>query len=257
MRTITESITPEIAKKYLIKNKGNRSKRQSVIDFYAQQMKSGEWMLSPQGISFDEDGDLLDGQHRLEAVVASGCTVDFRVTTGCAHDLSPYLDRGVVRMDHDVLAISGVRITREDISSINIIRDMIERQNLKGTVKEKIEIYSKFSSGFKAIPVRHAGTGRIPALVRAPFVMYAQNNNRAYDLWRTVVSGENIKGDSPEMMIRKLVLSEKPKGGAGERIHFARRMAKGILIYHTGSAARRVVMSEEDISEFMAIVGVK
>lgn len=45
-------------------------------------MKQGFWKLTHQGIAVDEDGFLVDGQNRLEAVVASECCVPMVIITG-------------------------------------------------------------------------------------------------------------------------------------------------------------------------------
>lgn len=54
----------------------------STVIMYAGDMKNGRWMLNGQGISFDEDGNLIDGQHRIAAVIRAGVTVPMLVMTG-------------------------------------------------------------------------------------------------------------------------------------------------------------------------------
>jgi hypothetical protein len=49
---------------------------------YAADMKHGNWLQNGQGISFDENGNLTDGQHRLMAVVRAKVTVRMLVITG-------------------------------------------------------------------------------------------------------------------------------------------------------------------------------
>ena len=68
-------ITPELAARLLEGNKNNRHLRESVVDAYAQDMLNGHWLLNNQGIGLGEDGSVIDGQHRLAAVVKSGCSV--------------------------------------------------------------------------------------------------------------------------------------------------------------------------------------
>jgi hypothetical protein len=58
-------VTPELASKWLARNKKNRRVYQGRVALYASQMASGEWHLTHQGIAFDELGNLVDGQHRL------------------------------------------------------------------------------------------------------------------------------------------------------------------------------------------------
>ena len=68
MNSKIENITPEIAAKYLEKNIHNRPIKPSAIRRYALQMKAKQWLISHQGIAFDTEGNLFDGQNRLLAI---------------------------------------------------------------------------------------------------------------------------------------------------------------------------------------------
>jgi hypothetical protein len=78
----TEDISPEQAKRYLEKNTHNRSVRESVVDRYAAMMQRDQWVVTHQGIAFDDEGNLLDGQHRLMAIVKAARPVSMMVTRG-------------------------------------------------------------------------------------------------------------------------------------------------------------------------------
>lgn len=82
MKVNVELITPEIAKKLLEKNHSNRKLRKMVVDTYAEDIKDGRWELTHQGIAFDKNGDLVDGQHRLSAIVQAGIAVPMVVAEG-------------------------------------------------------------------------------------------------------------------------------------------------------------------------------
>src|SRR4051812_36080512 len=96
MKTKPESITPAIAAAILKNNIANRPVRQMAIDEYAQEMSAGRWALTHQGIAIDEKNTLLDGQHRLLAVMQSGVTVVMQVTRGVPVTAS---GNGVFTMD--------------------------------------------------------------------------------------------------------------------------------------------------------------
>ncbi len=73
-------VTPVMAQRWLNENNThNRPLYPTTIDAYALDMKRGVWALNHQGICFDEEGTLMDGQHRLAAVVESGKTVPFLI----------------------------------------------------------------------------------------------------------------------------------------------------------------------------------
>ena len=76
-----ECITPAQAEKYLETSPENRISACSrrVVKTYADAMLNGEWVLNGETIVFDEDGRLMQGHHRMLAVVESGCSIDFLV----------------------------------------------------------------------------------------------------------------------------------------------------------------------------------
>lgn len=83
MKTKLQKITPAMAEKWLATpNTKNRKLRQRTVEAFAADMRRGKWHITHQGIAFDEAGNLLDGQHRLAAIVKSGCTIEMLVTTG-------------------------------------------------------------------------------------------------------------------------------------------------------------------------------
>lgn len=53
-----------------------------LVNRYANDMLAGNWTLNGESIVFDEDGNLMNGQHRLWAVVRSKQTVMMMVITG-------------------------------------------------------------------------------------------------------------------------------------------------------------------------------
>ncbi len=68
----TMTITPDVALKWLeTTNTRNRPVCQNHVNTLARDMKSGQWQPSHEGIAFDNHGVLLDGQHRLWAIVES------------------------------------------------------------------------------------------------------------------------------------------------------------------------------------------
>ncbi len=77
-------------------------------------MRKGHWAVTHQGIAFDTNGNLIDGQHRLEAIRISGVSVKIMVTTGVpevasSNGLSVFsmdaVDRGKLRSVGDQLVL--------------------------------------------------------------------------------------------------------------------------------------------------------
>jgi len=102
-----ERITPVAARKLLESNTHNRNLRPPHVAQLAEAMKRGEWELNGQTIKIATDGTLLDGQHRLRAVVDSGVKIRSLVMRGLPIDAQDTVDTGRRRRLADVLAIEG------------------------------------------------------------------------------------------------------------------------------------------------------
>lgn len=104
--TRVETITPEIAADLLTRNTRNRNLIVSYVDALAAMITAGEWLHTHQGIAIAMDGTLLDGQHRLAAIVKANCAVSVLVTRGLPMSTIDAIDTGRARRAWDVLAIA-------------------------------------------------------------------------------------------------------------------------------------------------------
>lgn len=106
MNTVTVLITPAIAAEFLKLNTANRPLRPSWIKALSGMMQRGEWMMTHQGIAITTDGRLIDGQHRLNAVIHAGVSVNMSVVYNCDPASFIALDGGVKRSAADHLGVS-------------------------------------------------------------------------------------------------------------------------------------------------------
>ena len=80
-----EIISPEDAAAYLKNNAHHRKVKQKKIDSYVKDLEDGVWRLNGKTITFDANGRLLGGQHRLHAVVQSGKSLTTLVAVSYTH----------------------------------------------------------------------------------------------------------------------------------------------------------------------------
>lgn len=105
MRVETIHMTPELAAKMLANNVGNRALRKTTVRAYAADMKAGEWRCTHQPIAQNASGQLVDGQHRLSAVILAQWSGVMQLATYDTDEqaLKIPVDRGVMRKAYDVL----------------------------------------------------------------------------------------------------------------------------------------------------------
>jgi len=112
MKTEVLNITPEMAKEFLKKNLfKNRPINEKHVDECCDAMLRGQWKLTGQAIQFSEFGNLIDGQHRLSALIKADVTLPFLVVYEVRESVFDVLDQGKNRSGSDVLAISGATNT--------------------------------------------------------------------------------------------------------------------------------------------------
>lgn len=101
-------ITPEIAKIILGKNyKNNRGISDYHVAEMANDMKRGAWSSDAcEPLKFDKNGTMIDGQHRMYALVRSGKTIRFFIQTGLNTEAYKLLDNGARRSAANLLDVS-------------------------------------------------------------------------------------------------------------------------------------------------------
>lgn len=101
------TVTPEVASVWLDQNTNNRPLNKKRVTNLANVIARGEWELNGDSIRFSESGVLLDGQHRLAAIVEADSPVQTMVVTGLKDSVFDVIDRGATRTVGDVLSMRG------------------------------------------------------------------------------------------------------------------------------------------------------
>lgn len=100
-----EKITPDLAHQMLSRNEGNRRLRVWWVEAMASAMSRGEWLTTHQGVAFTAAGRLVDGQHRLAAVVKSGVSIEILVVRGLDETAFHVIDNGIKRTMADLTGL--------------------------------------------------------------------------------------------------------------------------------------------------------
>ena len=139
-----ELVTPEEAMIYLGKNfETNREKSNEWISELIREMKNDLFEISTDSIGFDINGRLVNGQHRLTALVESGIPEPFVIVRGLPHRTAQLIDVGKKRTMAQRITIGGTVMTEKQCAAIrNAIVDY--DNNEVGTVAYAKKIHDKF-----------------------------------------------------------------------------------------------------------------
>ncbi len=106
MRVEQKKITPKMAGEMLKGNTRNRAIYSVHVDRLAAAILNNEWKLNGDAIRFNGD-QLIDGQHRLHAIIKAGKPITTLVITDLNEDVFDTIDVGKVRTTANTLQAAG------------------------------------------------------------------------------------------------------------------------------------------------------
>lgn len=102
------NITPALAKHWLDESHfDNRRLDDRNVDKIARDICNNKWVFDGTPIRFDHNGNVLDGQHRLYAIVRANKPIDSLVVRGLSDVSKHTIDTGKSRSPGDVLHFYG------------------------------------------------------------------------------------------------------------------------------------------------------
>lgn len=114
-----ECIGPYLAERYLRQNfSNNRAKSKEWVKELAKEMRHDLFHLSTDAIGFDDQNRLINGQHRLTALIESGTSQFFVVIRNLPSKTAQLIDVGKKRSMAQRITIGGTPMTEKQCSAI-------------------------------------------------------------------------------------------------------------------------------------------
>lgn len=98
-------VTPALASAWLGVGRFNRRINYNTVNKYVRQINSDLWRCTHQGIAFTREGVLIDGQHRLLAIVKANKTVPLVVFLNQSLENFAFIDCGRNRSNLDTMRL--------------------------------------------------------------------------------------------------------------------------------------------------------
>lgn len=215
MRYMT--ITPKIADEWLSSNKHkNRRQGKELVARYGSFMKTGDWIGdNGETIKLTRSGALIDGQHRLRAIIRTGKTMKMCVCFNVHPKAFQTLDRGKRRTCADTLHIHGEVKTEALSSAITMVhqykKNTLRKRGSFLTPKQTMaflhsnpSIRDSIAFGFR-FKVKSLFLSRSQAAF-LHFIFSRKNNKKAETFLTNLMEGINIKrGDAIHTLHKKLL----------------------------------------------------
>jgi hypothetical protein len=221
-------VTPDIALDWLKRNDKNRTFSRDNARTLASEMSNGYWRENGESIIFDRSGVLIDGQHRLQAVLNSGQSYLVPVITGVKEEVRPTVDTGKKRSGAANLQMSGEKNASTLSSALMLwkgyaahdVRAMThpsqgepERRSSIPRIMEYLEEVPGIKEAVSAsLALRPSGQGRalIPsseaAMIWYAIVQSGASRERADEFLGSVLAGFNLTEDSPIVGLRRRLI---------------------------------------------------
>lgn len=222
---VATEITPELAQELLGSTTiQNRHVNQAKVDRYADLMRRREWSENGESIILDHKDNLMDGQHRLLALIQAGVTLRFVIVRGVAPTVMPTIDVGTARTAANVLHMGGYKNYSTLSAALGWLyryetSRMMTTAAISGYTPSIAQAMARSHPGMQdsaAFAVSLANVGR--AMMRgAPlafchYVMADKNQKLAVEFLTSLMDGANIKRGSPLFMLRR-ALTRVAAGG--------------------------------------------
>lgn len=230
MRFRVIRVTPEMAQELLKNNHpNNRRPKWGKIQQYANDMASGLWKLTHQGIAIDKDGWLVDGQNRLQAVLDSGKSVPMLVVTGVQTRSMVATDCNATRSAPDAARVAGKPFGKNEGSRASTIKFMMGgmlKTSLRPTHQEIIAFSEKHKKAldfcFECMPTMIRGVTASPLRAVVARAWYRRNSrNRLRDFCTVLTTGimTDMEADTAAVRLRNWLLTMVNIGGERAKIY--------------------------------------
>jgi len=251
MDTKLMTITPEIAEQWLARNTDNRRIRPGLIKALASEIAEGRWQVTHQGIAFDEYGALLDGQHRLRAIIVADTPVSMYVTTGAPHSSFAVVDSGASRSFIDRVFASGADVSKEHAAIARVI-ELGAGETRRASYLETMGFINKHREALDwVVGLGGSKKGRRPASMMAVVARawYTRDRARLAQFVEVFSTGAaNSPADWAAIRLRDFLMSGKfaPKG-ATARMATYQKSESAIDMFLRGVPATKLYGTRDEL----------
>jgi hypothetical protein len=250
----TGLITPEIAKALLERVKNNRPLKEPNIARLVQAMKSGAFKFNGDAIRISKAGYVMDGQHRLHAIIRSGITCECLFVNSLDQDVFATMDIGAKRTASDTLAVEGEVNTRNLAAALAMVESYMRGNTASGknyySNCEIRTLLDKYPDLRASIPLAIKAKKLIcPAvLVSCHYICSRLDADTAGEMIKALLHGRNLNENDPIYVLReRLIENMHAKAKLSSWYVFA-LVIKAWNAKRTGKVLRRLVY--QDAEEF-------
>ena len=218
---LVEKITVAKARNWLEHHNyaDNRDLNPAKVNYLVRQIKGGLWVVNGDPVRFDPDGRIIDGQHRLAAVVKSGRPIESVVLRGVPTSTFTTIDRGWTRSNAQMLKMMGYKYTRTLSSASRLMwlredpKTDLDKRNAEVSPDE-LELVLEFHPGLieaarkvHECKVTHVMPGGMAAF--CAYLFFQASEKKAEEFFGRIGDGVGLHKNSPMYVLRERLMTAK------------------------------------------------
>jgi hypothetical protein len=246
-------VTPDMAGDWLEYRTWDKNRRTSPakVASWTEVIKRGGWKLTHQGFAFDSRGYILDGQHRLKAIAASGETVPVWVFPDMPRDTFDVIDTGYARAATQFMTSVAPTMAAGAVRYIAAVLD----PEFKGVYRARMPLHDVLEMHRQWPEVENWalatwGARSVAAIPPSPVLAIVAMSERGgvkKEIISEFLSGlkSGAIGDphDPRLALRNRFIKDHK---ALNRTHAYALLVKGFNLYVTGERKARLLYTEGD-----------
>lgn len=248
-------IMPAVAAVMLEHNYANRNLRPRPVDAFARDIAAGRWYFNGEAISYDWQGRLRDGQHRLAAVVKAGIGIDTLVVFGLDPASVATIDTGTARLARHTLQMGGTANASYVAGAARILWYW-DRGSFSSKVGKPthMEIMAMAESRPMLLAAAHFVAGRSPlasllspSLATALFVVFAQiDGDACRRFFESLSTGAALDMGSPILALRHRLEARRGATTRDGQVYLAAITIRAWNAWRDGRPLSRVIWDPQD-----------
>lgn len=218
MEAVVMLVTPAMAREWLKSNTNNRPIKRRHVQAIANDILAGAWVLNGEAIKWNGPA-LVDGQHRLHAIILADTPVQTLVIRGVEDGAVVTMDTHAKRTVSDHLHLKGEKNYRHLAGAVNYIlkyRESKGTSNRETTASETMKfidenpLIRRSVSVISPVVTATRFSAQTAAALHFLFAEAASEAD-ADEFMRLWASGEALSADDPIFVLRKRLIEDLGK----------------------------------------------
>jgi hypothetical protein len=245
------TITPQTAVEMLNQNQNNRPISETQVSHLTRAIKEGDWKVNGDMVRISKTGKVIDGQHRLLAVIRSKMAIDSWMIEGLDDDVFDTIDIGKKRSVADTLSCRGEKNTTSLASALKLtaryFAGKVEASMVFSTtdIEKELEKHPEMRDCIFSSSILK-GLISPSVLNTCNYLFQKKCKTLARLFFERLISGEDLKKGDPVHALRERLVQNAGSKAKLKDAHVFALSIKAFNYFCLGTKATHLKLMEQD-----------